>query len=301
MKTFLIALLSLCLVGAMVGVGFAQESVDSTPAPEADTAAPVIQAESPAADADVSGSEAAQSPAPEKPHNDVPAAAKTSIEKPAEQVKQAAVRTKSAEKTSSSSRSEESPKISISEEVKTPVATAAQTGRQDKIAMLLNEKSPAKPAGQVVGGWLKTGLVTILKLGLVLALAYVTILALKWLSDKREAAPHNSENMQLLETLKLSTGGNLHLVNVRGRTFLVGCTAGQVNLLSDIGESEAPQPDQAASHRFAEYLEKYYTGPKSAGPATRIAGLLRDCTAHLRRSRHRAEAGRVEAGDINES
>ncbi|MCX6375787.1 MAG: flagellar biosynthetic protein FliO, partial [Armatimonadetes bacterium] len=149
--------------------------------------------------------------------------------------------------------------------------------------------------------WVKTGLVTLLKLGLVLALAYVTIRALKWLSDKREAAPHSSQTMQLLETMKLSTGGNLHLVNVRGRTLLVGCTAGQVNLLSEVGESESPQPDQAASHRFAEYLEKYYTNPKSAGPATRIAGLLRDCTAHLRRSRHRADAGRVEAGEINES
>jgi hypothetical protein len=101
--------------------------------------------------------------------------------------------------------------------------------------------------------------------------------------------------------MKLSTGGNLHLVNVRGRTLLVGCTAGQVNLLSEVGDSETPEPDQAASHRFAEYLEKYYTGPKSAGPATRIARLLRDCTAHLRRSRHGAEAGRVEAGEINES
>jgi len=287
---------------AVAGVGFAQEPITLELASQPATPAQAVQAQSPAADANVSVSEVTPAQAAEKPRDDAPAAAKTSVEKPAGQATQTAAQTKSAEKTSSTALSDESPKVSTSDSEKTVTAPSPQTGRQDKIAMLLNEKDAAKPARQAVGDWLKTGLVTILKLGLVLALAYVTIRALKWLSDKREAAPHSSENMQLLETLKLSTGGNLHLVNVRGRTLLVGCTAGQVNLLSDIGESEAPQPDQAASHRFAEYLEKYYTGPKSAGPATRIAGLLRDCTAHLRRRHPRAaEAGRVEAGEINES
>ena len=295
---------------AGIGFGFGQEPISAAPASQPETPAPVIQAESPAEDTNVSVSEvtstpaAAESrddaPAAEKSRDDAPAAAKTSAEKPADQVKQTVAQTKSAEKTSSTALSDKSPKVSTADSEKTVTAPSPQTGRQDKIAMLLNEKDAVKP-DRKVGNWLKTGLVTLLKLGLVLALAYLTILALKWLSDKREAAPHSSQNMQLLETMKLSTGGNLHLVNVRGRTLLVGCTAGQVNLLSEVGESETPEPDQAASHRFAEYLEKYYTGPKSAGPATRIAGLLRDCTAHLRRSRHRAEAGRVEAGEINES
>ncbi len=180
-----------------------------------------------------------------------------------------------------------------------PVPTTAEKPREDKIALLLKEAEERKPAPQSGTDWAKTGLRTILSLAFVLALAYVTILMLKRLSDKRDSKPQGSKNLEIVDTLKLNTNSSIHLINVRGKTLLIGSTAGQINVLSEIESDESAEEPQT-DKRFAEYLDKYYNDGKYAGPATRMAGLLRDAAQHLR-GRQPNVAAKINTGDSDES
>ena len=171
--------------------------------------------------------------------------------------------------------------------------------REDKIALLLKQADEQKPAAQSAGDWAKTGLRTIISLAFVLGLAYITILALKRFSDKRDSRPRSSQKMEIVDTLKLGTNSSIHLVNIRGKTLLLGSTAGQINVLTEL-EADEPAEDPQADKRFAEYLDKYYNDGKYAGPATRMAGLLRDAAEHLR-SRQPNVAAKLDAGDSDES
>jgi flagellar biosynthetic protein FliO len=192
--------------------------------------------------------------------------------------------------------------------VQTPVPAAAPAPvvqaktapvREDKIALLLKQKEEPKPVAQTTGDWAKTGLRAAVSLAFVLALAYVTILALKRLSDKRESGPRGSKNLEIVDTLKLNTNSSIHLINVRGKTLLIGSTAGQINVLTEVEADESAE-DPQTDKRFAEYLDKYYNGSKYAGPATRMAGMLRDATQHLR-GRQPNISNKIGVGDSDES
>ena len=170
----------------------------------------------------------------------------------------------------------------------TPAPTVRKSDRPDKIAMLAdyekNHESPAKQASVTV----KTVLFTIIKLAVVLVLAYLTILVLKWLSAKRDVPTQNHGDFRVKETLRLSPTGTLHLVDVKGKTLLIGCSSGQVSLISELDETtEVPEADG----KFAEYLERYSENSRKHGPAGRVAGLLRDCTAYLKERRHGVGGG----------
>jgi flagellar biosynthetic protein FliO len=167
--------------------------------------------------------------------------------------------------------------------------------REDKIALLLKQEKEPKPAVQTTGDWAKTGFRAVVSLAFVLALAYVTILALKRLSDKRESGPRGSKSLEIVDTLKLNTNSSIHLINVRGKTLLIGSTAGQISVLTEVEADESAE-DPQTDKRFAEYLDKYYNGSKYAGPATRMAGMLRDATQHLR-GRQPNVSGKIGAGD----
>ena len=162
-----------------------------------------------------------------------------------------------------------------------------QDRRQDKIALLAGRSENRVSTREAVGKTASTVGIMVLKLAFVLALAYATILVLKWVSAKRESRPSGSRDLQVVDTVRLSPTSSLHLVSASGRTLLVGCASGQVNLLREFELGEAPEDVEATGGKFAEYLEKYSGGNAASTPAARIAGLLRDCTAHLRRHQAR--------------
>jgi len=173
--------------------------------------------------------------------------------------------------------------------VEKSVQPTTAKGRPDKIAMLANLEKKQTPVKQD-SITAKTILTTILKLAVVLVLAYLTILVLKWLSVKKDAPGRESRNAECglrnRETLRLSPTSTLHLVDVKGKTLLIGCASGQVSLISEFGreggseEASSSQPE--TDGKFAEYLEKYSEDAQKHGPAGRVAGLLRDCTAYLK-------------------
>ena len=160
-----------------------------------------------------------------------------------------------------------------------------QSNRPDKIAMLADlEKKDQSPAAGGSSVTAKTVLSTILKLAVVLVLAYLTILALKWLSVKKDAPPQNQGDFRVKDTLRLSPTGTLHLVDVKGKTLLIGCSSGQVNLIREFDETE--QVETESDGRFAQYLERYSQTSRKHGAAGRVAGLLRDCTTYLKERRN---------------
>lgn len=152
-------------------------------------------------------------------------------------------------------------------------------GRPDKIAVM-NEVEEVVPE-QKSSGTVGTIFSTILKLAVVLLLAYGTILFLKWLSVKKEVLPKSTGGLKVVENLKLSQTSNLHVVEVRGKALLISSSNGQVNLIQEL-EGEAEVPAEAVSTGFAEYLEKYSKSSASNAPSSRISGLLRDCTNYLK-------------------
>jgi flagellar biosynthetic protein FliO len=55
----------------------------------------------------------------------------------------------------------------------------------------------------------------------------------------------SGQNMKIKESLHLGTGRSVHLLEVSGKTFLIGSTSGNINLLGDVSGS------------FAEHMEKF--------------------------------------------
>jgi flagellar biogenesis protein FliO len=147
----------------------------------------------------------------------------------------------------------------------------------------------AEKSGLSVG----SALSTVFKLLIVLGLAYITVLGLKWLSSKKVPLPQNTRDLKLMETLRLSPSNTLHVVNTRGKSFLVGCTSGQLSILTELDPAEDTVPAENSGSGFAEYLAKYSDGHANKGGASRMAGLLRDCTEYLqtRTIKSRAQTG----------
>jgi flagellar biogenesis protein FliO len=163
--------------------------------------------------------------------------------------------------------------------------TAART---DRIVQFAHEKevqdSPREKAGSV-----KMGFSVILKLILVLGLAYLSILALKLLSTKRGIVSGARQDLKVTDTIKLTPTNSLHMVEINGKKILVGSSSGQVNLLREFEEEEIPQEQTATEGRFSEYLSKYSGLSNEKTPAGRVAGLLRDCATHLKNRQDDAE------------
>lgn len=173
-------------------------------------------------------------------------------------------------------------------------AAAMRGNRPDKVAMMMDAGEQQKQSDSKKPGALATILLTILKLGLVLVLAYVTILALKWFSARHDATPSNRRQFKMVDTLRFNSTSSLHLVEVKGATLLLGCTSGQVNVLREFDEDEPADGEPEPAGKFAEYLAKYSDMSQKHGPSGRIAGLLRDCSRYLR---DRCQGVRTEVHD----
>jgi len=181
---------------------------------------------------------------------------------------------------------------SVSPAVRVPWVTR---GRPDKMALIADEEKRDRGEGKDEPGIVKTAFSMLLKLGAVLALAYVTILALKWLSNRRETFPRVQRNLKVVDTIKLSSNSSLHVIDVKGKTLLVGCSAGQMSLLQEFEQGEPAEGEPSGDSRFAEYLAKYSGSSFQSNPAGRLAGLLRDCAAYLQ-TRRRSVAAQDRGG-----
>jgi len=181
-----------------------------------------------------------------------------------------------------------------------PGVQQPRVGRADKVALLQVPDKSNAPERREATGTVRMAFSMIFKLGVVLAMAYVTILALKWLYARRDVPVSGRRHMRILDTVRLSSTSSLHVVEVNGRSLLVGASTGAVSLLRELDEQEEAEPGRAQDGRFAEYLAQY-SGPSQGRPAGRVASLLRDCAAYLR-DRHlpTGHAGLGGKGDGSE-
>lgn len=170
----------------------------------------------------------------------------------------------------------------------TAIGAADADGHVDRIVYFDQVRKEAAPKAGATSP-VKTGVSVILKLAVVLALAYGTILALKSLSAKRDSFGRTNGELKVTDTVKLSQTNSLHVVDFNGKRLLVGSSAGQVNLLREFDGEAAEQTEtiespaeQPTESRFSEYLARYSGASFQNSATARMAGLLRDCAAHLR-------------------
>lgn len=189
----------------------------------------------------------------------------------------------------SSKPAEDKVKAASSNETTTTDTSTADEGRQDKVAALANLDNKEQPAKETPG-MAKMAVTMIFKLAVVLALAYITILALKWMSSKKEITPSAKGELKIVDTVKLSPTSSLHVVDAHGKMLLLGSTAGQINVLCEIEKTELPeaiaQPE--AESKFADYLAKYSGESNQNNIVGRLTGLLRDSTAQMQEKRKTA-------------
>lgn len=185
--------------------------------------------------------------------------------------------------------------VDISENADSESSAIRQVERRpDKIQLLAKHQAGEKKESSDRPVAPATILSTILKLGLVLALAYVTILALKWVSDRRQIPLRAGRDIRPVETIRLTPSSTLHVVSVRGKNLLIGCSGNNMSLVCELEKDESLEDKRTEQDRFAEYLARYSGERHENGPAARIGGLLKDCATYLRDRVHSRGTCHVE-------
>lgn len=167
--------------------------------------------------------------------------------------------------------------ISTIKSIKPPVYTKH---RPDKIAALLVDDKTSSKSDSTLNG--KALFSTLMALLLVLGLAYVTILLIKWASGQRGMTQSGTGKMKVLESARLSQTGTIHIVSVKGKKLLIGSASGQVTLLQELEPDEEDETVTEEKGNFQGYLEKYSKAGNSETPAARVASFLRDSSQQLK-------------------
>lgn len=127
-----------------------------------------------------------------------------------------------------------------------------------------------------------TALGFLFKLALVLALAYVTILALKRFTSLRAPLGVDQRRIRVLENSPLGANRMLHLIEVGSKRLLVASTPSQVNLVTEIAPEDVPDvPVGQPSVGFKDHLALFMGGPDSTPYARSVAAMLADSSAFL--------------------
>jgi len=132
-----------------------------------------------------------------------------------------------------------------------------------------------------------------LKLVLVLVFAYLSVWALKRVSQRRGRLLPGRGSMRIVETTSLAPNRGLHLVAVGQRVFMIGSTPENISVLgevSDVAELSQRLEAKAEKPAFAAQLQALF---KRSQPNAGIGGViasLRDGTFFVKRAAERARA-----------
>jgi len=102
------------------------------------------------------------------------------------------------------------------------------------------------------------------KLGIVVALIYLTVLGLRYFSNRTRNAVLGSSAINVLEKTPLAQNRELYLVDVADRVLLLGATTTSIAMLTEITDPGAleelrnrPQPSLPSAEPFLNYLKKF--------------------------------------------
>src|SRR5581483_4650035 len=100
------------------------------------------------------------------------------------------------------------------------------------------------------------------KLAIVLGLIYLTILGLRYFSNRGRAAFMGGSSINVLEKTALAQNRELYLVDVADRVLLLGATTTNISVLTEITDEAAledlrtkPQPSLPSAEPFLSYLK----------------------------------------------
>ena len=145
----------------------------------------------------------------------------------------------------------------------------------------------------------------IVKLGVVIALIYVITLGLRYFGNRGRKVFLGSNSINILEKTPLAQNRELYLIDVADKVLLLGATANNISVLTEITDAEAidalrnkPQPSLPSAEPFLAYLknvgEKVGTEVANVTPL-RPADILKRIEAHKERLRE-STASIQEAG-----
>ena len=146
------------------------------------------------------------------------------------------------------------------------------------------EKSPAAKTAPAQGGFAWQLINTLLKLALVLMLAYFALLMLKKYQQGGARSPLRGlaklggaqRAIHVLETASIGQGRTLHLLMVGGHVLLVGAAGQQISLLGDMTDDAevqammhgAPLATPAMSQGFANLISRFLAPQNDAAVST---------------------------------
>ena len=123
----------------------------------------------------------------------------------------------------------------------------------------------------------------IVKLGLVLALAYATILGLRKFTALKGSVACGRQRIRVLENSTIGAGKMLHLVEIGPRKLLLASTPNQISLVAELGPDDLPDVPVAAPAGFKEQLGAFLGQPADSESAEHnVADMLRKSTSYLR-------------------
>ena len=117
------------------------------------------------------------------------------------------------------------------------------------------------------------------RLGLVALIVGGAVLGLRWWGRKASSPRSVTGYLRVIDTMALSSGRTLHLVQLGNRVIVVGATAQQLSLLSELSESESAEVLSRSERReesgvaaFAdELLKTFRRSDRTALPQRDIA------------------------------
>lgn len=123
------------------------------------------------------------------------------------------------------------------------------------------------------------------KLILVLGIAYVCIFGLKKINAVKTNFVDSKKRIVVIEHTSISPGRQLHLVNIAGKSLLIGSTSSQINLLAELDPAQISEIEEQPSVGFKEQLSQFLGhNPKKEETAKSVAQLLRESATELRSS-----------------
>ncbi len=156
------------------------------------------------------------------------------------------------------------------------------------------------PQPQSTPSTLLTVVGLVIKLGIVIGLIYLTILGLRYFGNRGRKALLGGSSINVIERTALAQNRELYLIDVADKVLLLGATANNISVLTEITDPEAieglrttAQPALPSAEPFLSYLknvgEKVGSEVANVNPL-RPADVLKRIEGHKERIRARTAA-----------
>lgn len=189
----------------------------------------------------------------------------------------------------------ETPPVVVTEKTAAPVVETAASEHKP-IPSFENTQSGGEPEENPKVASAKTKeapvwrtlLSVFVNLLLVVVLAYVSILALKWfMSQRQKPSTQSGSGLKLVETVNLGANKALHVVECSGKRLILASTPNQVNLIT---ESDVCV-EQTQEKGFETYLQNSVAEKSQIDSAAmRVGQALRDGAASLLKRANQAKS-----------